>query len=104
MIEVSTRLSPAQIAHTDANLELVSQFIQELLDLPEDAGAIPEKATVILLPPDDRGDSELFEANMRLARKMAGEGKDVMLWTIGSGKMTALQDHECLVAAEPDNR
>ena len=84
---------------TQGNLSLVPEFVRELLDQPEEAEPIPEQATVILLPPDDRGDSPLYEANMRMARILAAEGQNVVLWTIGSGKMTPLRDHEIVPVA-----
>ncbi len=85
---------------TQGNLNLIPEFFQELLDRPEDAEPIPEQATVILLPPDERGESALYEANMRMARKLASEGQNVVLWTIGSGKATRLQEHEAALETE----
>lgn len=92
------------VDQTQGNLGLLSKFIQELLDRSEEADPIPEQATVILLPPEDRGDSALYEANMCMARTLAAEGQNVVLWTIGSGKMTALADHEIVLAAESSER
>lgn len=91
MIDDSTRLSPAEIGRTNANLKLVSQFIQELLDWPEDADPIPLGATVVLLPPEDQGDSELRRANLRMAQRLATEGRNVVLWTVGAQEPASSQ-------------
>jgi hypothetical protein len=82
------------------NLDLIPAFFQELLDQPEDAEPIPERATVILLPPDSRGDTALYESNLRMARTLAAEGQNVVLWTIGSGTVTRLQEYETALATK----
>ncbi len=104
MIDATTQLTEEDIAHTNANLDLLSEFVQEFLDLPDDAELFPEGANVVFLPPEDRGDRWLVEANLRIARKLAAEGKTVWIWTIGSGRATTLQDYEVLLATEPSQR
>lgn len=104
MIDATTQLTEEDVAHTNANLDLLSEFVQEFLDLPEDAELFPEGASVVFLPPDDRDDPGLVAMNLRIARKLATEGKTVWLWTIGSGKATTLQDYEARLTPEPSQR
>ena len=104
MIDATTQLTEEDIAHTNANLDLLSEFVQEFLELPDDAELFPEGANVVFMPPEDRGDHWLVEANLRIARKLAAEGKTVWIWTIGFGKATILQGYEALLAAEPSQR
>ena len=104
MSEAPTHLTEKQIAHANANLDLNLEFVQEFLELPDDAELFPEGANVVFLPPEDRGDRWLVEANMRIARKLAADGKTVWIWTIGSGKATTLQEYEALLVAEPSQR
>lgn len=75
--------STVETAQTNGNLSLASRFIRELLDDLEQMDSIPEGAAVVLLPPDDPGDPELRETNMRMASQLAGDGRDVILWTVG---------------------
>ena len=84
MSEKVTGLSPAEVAQTDGNLKLVSPFIQEYLNEPERFEPIPKGAAVILLPPEDQGDSELRRANVRMAESLIAEGRDVVFWTVGA--------------------
>lgn len=104
MNESQNDRSADDAGQSQGNLRLIPEFFQELLDRPEDAAPIPERATVVLLPPDDRGDSTLYEANMRMARTLAAEGQNVVLWTIGSGKATKLQEFETALATESPQR
>ena len=104
MIDTTTRLTEEDIAHTNANIDLLSEFVQEFIDLPDDAELFPEGANVVFLPPEDRSEHWLVEANLRIARKLAAEGKSVWIWTIGSGEATTLQDYEASHAAEPIQR
>ena len=104
MINTTNKLTEEDIALTNANLDLHSEFIQEFLELPDDAELFPLGASVVFLPPEDRADPRLVEANLRLARKQAAGGKTIWIWTIGSGKATTLQDYEALLAAEPNLR
>lgn len=98
MIETTTRLTKADIAHTNANLDLLAEFVQEFLELPDDAELVPDNANVVFMPPQDRNDPGLIEANLRIARKLVAEGKTVVIWTIGSGKGMSLQEYEASLA------
>jgi hypothetical protein len=71
------------IAQTQGNLNLISQFIQELLKLPEEADPIPVGAAVVLLPPEPQGASELRKANVQMANDLVADGRVVVLWTVG---------------------
>ena len=104
MIDAPTQLTEEDIAHTNANLDLLSEFVQEFLELPDDAELFPEGANVVFLPPEDRAEPGLVEANLRMARKQAAEGKTVWIWTIGSGKATTLQEYETLLKKETIQR
>ena len=104
MIDTTTRLTEEDIAHTNANIDLLSEFVQEFIDLPDDAELFPEGANVVFLPPEDRGEHWLVEANLRIARKLAAEGKTVVIWTIGSGKGTSLQEYEASLRTAPNQR
>jgi hypothetical protein len=104
MIDAMNQLTQEDIAHTNANLDLLSDFVQEFLDLPDNAELFPEGANVVFQPPEDRADPELVAANLRIARKQAAEGKTVWIWTIGSGKATTLENYEALLGAEPSRR
>jgi Family of unknown function (DUF5647) len=84
VIDESTRLSPAQIARTNANLRLVARFIEEYLDDPERFDGIPNGASIVLLSPDDEGDPQLKQANLRMAQRFAAEGRNVVLWAVGT--------------------
>lgn len=44
-------LSADDVAQTDANLRLASQFIEEFLNAPDEFEPIPRGSVVILLPP-----------------------------------------------------
>ena len=101
MIDAATELTEEDIALTNANLELLAEFVQEFIDLPDDADPPAEYANVVFMPPEDRGELWLVEANLRIARKLAADGKAVMVWTIGSGKMTPLQEYEIQHATRP---
>lgn len=104
MIDASTHLTEEDIALTNANLDLISEFIQEFLELPDDAELFPGGANVVFLPPVDPVARWLVEANLRIARKQAAGGKTVWIWTIGSGKATVLKDYEAVLTAEPNSR
>jgi hypothetical protein len=102
--QAPAQLTEEQVAHANANLELLEEFVQEFLDLPDDAELFPKGANVVFMPPEDRDDRGLVEANLRIARRLATEGKTVWIWTIGSGKATTLPDYEALLATEPSRR
>ena len=104
MIDSATELTEEDVALTNANLDLLAEFVQEFINLPDDADPPPEFADVVFMPPDDRDEHWVVEANLRIARKMAAAGKSVMVWTIGSGKMTPLEDYEAVLAAGPNLR
>ncbi len=91
MTSNTTGLSDTAVAQTKANLRLASRFIRELLDDEESLGVIPEGASVVLLPPDEPGDPELREANMRMASQLVDDGRNVVLWTVGVPSVTASQ-------------
>ncbi len=57
------------------NLVLGLEFDKYLIEHPALIEKIPQGADVVLLPEYDR---ELYEANMRLARKRAKEGEKVV--------------------------
>jgi hypothetical protein len=101
MTDAPTQLTEEQVAHANANIDLISEFVQEFLELPDDAELFPEGANVVFLPPEDRDCPSLVAMNLRIARKLAAEGKTVWIWTIGSGKATPLEDYEALLATEP---
>ena len=69
--------------HRPGDSNLGARFMEELLDLSEDASPIPLGAAVILMPPIDEPDPELAAANMRRAKELVAEGCTVVLWTIG---------------------
>lgn len=83
MSEKETGLSAAEVLQTDGNLKLATQFIREYLNDPDRFGPIPDGAAVILLPPEDEGDSELRRANVRMAQRLTAEGRDFVYWTVG---------------------
>ena len=83
MNDNDNKLNIAEVSQKKGNLKLATQFIQEYLDEPERFGPIPLGAAVVLLPPEDQGDSELRRANLRMAQELAEEGRDVVLWTVG---------------------
>ena len=76
-------MSPFEIARTNANLRLASRFIREYLDEPDRYGPIPLGAAIVLLPPDGQ-DVELTQANLRMARRLKAEGREVLLWTLST--------------------
>jgi hypothetical protein len=78
------RLTSDETAQTTANLRLAAQFVHELIDHPERHEALPDNATVVFLPGDDPGDSALSHANMKMARRFAAQGRDVVAWAIGT--------------------
>ena len=77
-------LSAADVSQKKGTLKLATKFIGEYLDDPERFGPIPEGAAVVLLPPEDQGDSELRRANVRMAQRLTAEGRHVVLWTVGA--------------------
>jgi hypothetical protein len=82
MSEEETKMSPAAIAQIEGNLRLATKFIRELLDRPEDSEPIPLGATVVLLPPEGEGGSELRRANLAMAQRLQDEGRPVVFWTV----------------------
>jgi hypothetical protein len=103
MIDSATELTEEDIALTYANLDLLAEFVQEFINLPDEFDP-PEHANVVFMPPDDRRERWLVDANLRIARRLAADGKSVMVWTIGSGKMTPLEDYEAALAVERISR
>jgi hypothetical protein len=89
--EYESGLSAAEKAQTQKNLNLVSQFIQEFLATPEQFEALPSRATLVLLPPDEPGDPQLSFANVRLAEQLALQGQHPILWAVGQPSRTGPQ-------------
>lgn len=83
--------SAAETEPTNANLSLPSRFIRELLDDLNQLDLIPDGASVVVLPPDDVGDPEQREANLRMAAQLAESGRTVVLWTVGMPAATGAQ-------------
>lgn len=85
------RLTPSEVAQTTANLRLAAQFLRELIEHPERHEALPDEATVVLLPGDDPGDPELSRANMQMALNLARQGRNVTTWVVGASAMPGPQ-------------
>jgi hypothetical protein len=94
VIDTRIQLTAEDVALTNANLDLLAEFVQECLELPDDAELFPEGASVVFLPPPNSADPEHVAANMRIARKQAAQGQRVWIWTIGSGRAMTLQEYE----------
>ncbi len=62
------------------NLVLGMEFDKYLIEHPNLIEKIPQGAHVVLLPEDD---SDLYKANMRLARQRLKEGKKVVFVKVG---------------------
>jgi hypothetical protein len=84
-------LSPAQRAQTQGNLELASQFVRDLLDAPERFDALPARATVVLLPPDQQSNPLLSMANIEMAMRLADQGRSPILWAVGQSEESGPQ-------------
>jgi hypothetical protein len=67
-------------AQASANLHLAGRFIREALADAAILDAIPDGASIVLLPNDD---SELERANRELARALAASGKAVHMRVVG---------------------
>lgn len=83
MIEDKSQRRASELSQKQGNLRLASQFIRELVDRIEADKPIPESGTIVFLPSEDEPDPELSAANIRMARRFAAEGRNVILWTIG---------------------
>src|SRR3972149_4231573 len=57
------------------NLALGVEFDKYMIDHPEIIDKIPDKSRMVFLPEYDR---ELYEANLKLARKRIAEGEKVV--------------------------
>jgi len=57
------------------NLALGVEFDKYMIDHPEIIDKIPDRSTMVFLPEYDR---ELYEANLKLARKRIAEGEKVV--------------------------
>jgi hypothetical protein len=91
------RLSLAERTQTQGNLNLLSLFIEQLLETPERFEALPERATIVLLPSDESGDDELLRANIEMAKQLAAQGKNPILLTVGHPEETSPQLPAALV-------
>ena len=91
MTDHATKLDASGVSQKAGNLKLATLFIQEYLDDPERFGPIPLGAAVILLPPDEQGDSELRKANLQMADELVAEGRVVVLWTVGGKEPATLR-------------
>lgn len=83
MIEETAEWHVGENALARGNSKLALRWIHELVDRIEADKSIPESGTIVFLPPEDEPDPELTEANLRMAEQFAGEGRNVILWTIG---------------------
>jgi hypothetical protein len=83
MSDHTTDLSAAEKAQISANLRLPGQFIRELVDKPEQHDVLPESGTIVLLPPDDPGDTKLSFANVEMAKQLILKGQNPILWAVG---------------------
>jgi hypothetical protein len=85
------RLSLAERAQTTANLRLASRFVREMIEDPERFEALPDDATLVLLPTEDAPDSALLEANLRMAKQAKLRGQRVVVWSVGMRSGTGPQ-------------
>jgi len=77
---MSDETIPRDLAEmTTKNLDLAGRVLQEILADPDILDEIPDGATVVPMPFDDR---ELAEHNLALATAHGEAGKNVVLWRV----------------------
>jgi hypothetical protein len=84
VIDQGVGLNLDEMRQTDGNLELLELFVRQYLDDPERFDHIPSGATLVLLPPEELGDSELRRANVQMAERLTAAGRDVVILTVGA--------------------
>ena len=67
---------PTRVAAMNRNLNLVSGYLQAMMAAPARMDVIPDGASLVLLPRDDR---DGFEANLKIAVSLARQGANVYL-------------------------
>lgn len=79
----TTQMDPWGNPRRRDDTSLAARFMQELLDLSEDASPGSLGAVVIFMPPIDEPDPDHRAANMRMAAEFVAEERTVVLWTVG---------------------
>jgi hypothetical protein len=77
MSDFETHLNPEQQDQTTANLQLLGQFIHEMVENPEQFDELPDDATVVLLPSEESDDLQLTRANLELVKQAVQSGHHV---------------------------
>jgi hypothetical protein len=80
------RIDPRVAEQTTKNLKLTARFLREVLADPAKLEQLPDRATFVLMPPDD---PELAAANFALAERASRQQEPVTMFRVG----VATPDH-----------